>query len=94
MPVEVVDASAVAVLLFGEPEAAAVAERLRGCDLAAPTLLPYEIASVCLKKLKRHLEQEEALLAVWIVRTDEHRAARCAGCGNHRTGPADGAQRL
>lgn len=43
MAVNVVDASAVAALLFGEPEAAAVAERLRGCDLAAPALLPFEI---------------------------------------------------
>jgi predicted nucleic acid-binding protein len=63
MPVKIVDASAVAALLFGEPEGAAVAERLRGFDLAAPTLLPFEIASVCLKKLKRHPEQEQAPLA-------------------------------
>jgi predicted nucleic acid-binding protein len=63
MPVKVVDASAVAALLFGEPEAAVVVERPRGYDLAAPTLLPFEIASVCLKKLKRHPEQEHALLA-------------------------------
>ena len=63
MSVKVVDASAVAALLFGEPEAAAVADRLRGFELAAPTLLPFEIASVCLKKLKRHPEQEQALLA-------------------------------
>jgi len=63
MPVKIVDASAVAALLFGEPEAAAVAERLRGFELAAPTLLPFEIASVCLKKLKRYPEQEQALLA-------------------------------
>jgi predicted nucleic acid-binding protein len=62
MPVKVVDASAIAALLFGEPEAADVADRRRGRDLAAPALLPCEIASVHLKKLKRHPEQEEALL--------------------------------
>ncbi len=63
MPVKVVDASAVAALLFGEPEAEEVAARLRGCELVAPALLPFEIASVRLKKLKRHPEQREALLA-------------------------------
>lgn len=63
MPVKVVDASAIAALIFGEPEAAEIADRLRGCDLVAPALLPFEIASVRLKKLKRHPELEEALLA-------------------------------
>jgi predicted nucleic acid-binding protein len=63
MPVKVVDASAVAALLFGEPDAVEVATRLSGATLVAPSLLPFEIASVCLKKLRRHPEQREALLA-------------------------------
>jgi len=46
----VADASAVAALLFGEPGGPGVAERLEGCVLFAPTLLRYELASVCLKK--------------------------------------------
>jgi predicted nucleic acid-binding protein len=40
MTAKVVDASALAALLFGEAEGAAVVERLRGADLIAPALLP------------------------------------------------------
>jgi predicted nucleic acid-binding protein len=46
----VADASAVAALLFGEPGGPGVAERLEGSLLYAPTLLRYELASVCFKK--------------------------------------------
>lgn len=46
----VVDASALAALLFGEPDAAAVSDRLSGRRLTAPTLLRYEVASVFVKK--------------------------------------------
>jgi predicted nucleic acid-binding protein len=63
MPVKVVDASAVAALVFGEPEGSEAAARLRGTTLAAPALLPFEVASVCLKKLSRHPEQRELLVA-------------------------------
>jgi Predicted nucleic acid-binding protein, contains PIN domain len=62
MPVKVVDASAIAALVFGEPEAADVAARLHTAKLVAPGLLPFEIASVCLKKLQRHHDQRESLL--------------------------------
>src|SRR5262249_28840399 len=67
MAVKVVDASALAALLFGEPEAEAVAARLQGASLAAPALLQFEIASVCLKKLRRHPEQRDALLTVFAM---------------------------
>ncbi len=62
MAVRVVDASAVAAVLFGEPEAQTVADRLRGCTLASPVLLPFEVASVCLKKLRRYPEKRAPLL--------------------------------
>lgn len=45
----VVDASAVAAVLFDEPEAAAIVASITG-PLLAPALLRYEIASVCLTK--------------------------------------------
>jgi len=64
MAVKVVDASALAALLFGEPEAEAVADRLEGSSLFAPTLLGYEIASVCLKKLRRDPIRRDVLLAL------------------------------
>lgn len=59
---KVVDASALGALLFGEPKARDVARRLSGATLTAPTLLRYEMASICLKKLGRYPEQRAGLL--------------------------------
>jgi len=50
MAVKVVDASALAALLFGEPEAEAVAGQLSNARLVAPGLLAFELANVCLIK--------------------------------------------
>ncbi|HEX3208162.1 MAG TPA: type II toxin-antitoxin system VapC family toxin [Geminicoccaceae bacterium] len=61
MAARVVDASAVGALLFGEPNGAAVAERLREADLMAPALLWFELANVCLKKIRRHPDRRDAL---------------------------------
>ena len=49
----VVDASAIAAVLFDEPEAAPIAASVRGW-LFAPTLLRYELASVATTRLIRH----------------------------------------
>src|SRR6185437_14102654 len=54
MAVKVVDASAIAALLFGEPEADTVAERLAEGRLVAPSLLEFELANVCLLKSRQH----------------------------------------
>ncbi|MGH8662365.1 MAG: type II toxin-antitoxin system VapC family toxin [Burkholderiales bacterium] len=51
MSVTVVDASAVAAVLFDEPEAAPVIAGASG-SLLAPGLLRYELASVCASKLR------------------------------------------
>jgi predicted nucleic acid-binding protein len=67
MAVKVVDASALAALLFGEPEAEAIALRLEEHKLAAPALLGFEIANVCLKKLRRNPEMREVLLAAFAM---------------------------
>lgn len=58
----VVDASAIASLLFGEPRGAEVAEALEGRELIAPTLLRYELGNVCLKKRELYFEKRDALL--------------------------------
>ena len=63
MPVKVIDASALAALVFNEPEQSEVAEQIRGASLLAPTLIDYELASVCLKKLRRYPRQRDGLLA-------------------------------
>ncbi len=65
MAVKVVDASALGALLFGEPDGALIAERLRGAGLVAPALLPFEIANICLKKVRRHPDQRDALMAAF-----------------------------
>lgn len=58
----VVDASAVAAVLFAEPGHESVARQLQGQALHAPTLIDYELASVTLKKLRRVPADAEALL--------------------------------
>jgi predicted nucleic acid-binding protein len=63
--VKVVDASALAALLFGEPDSAAVADRLRGAELIAPALLPFEVANTCIKKMRRYPDQRDALIAAF-----------------------------
>ena len=50
----VVDASALAAVMFGEPEGDQVAGRLEGAALFAPTLLAFELASVARKKARLH----------------------------------------
>ena len=59
----VVDASALAALLFGEPGHDAVARQLKGQSMHAPTLIDYELASVTMKKLRRVPANADALLA-------------------------------
>ena len=68
MAVKVIDASAFAAILFSEPEAREVAERLGGSALVAPALLPFEVASVCLKKIRRHPEMRQQLLDAYARR--------------------------
>jgi len=56
MAVKVVDASAIAALLFGEPEADSIAVRLDDARLVAPSVLGFELANVCLITSRRHAE--------------------------------------
>ena len=68
MAVKVVDASAVAALLFSEPEAEVVASALDGAELVAPTLLSFELTNVCVMKCRRHPDLRQALLAAFQLR--------------------------
>jgi len=65
MPVKVVDASALAAILFNEPDAGRVVSRLAGDALAAPRLISFEVASACLKKMRAHRSESELLLAAF-----------------------------
>ena len=58
----VVDASALAAVLFGEPDAERVARELGERVLVAPSLLPYELASVAVKKIERYRSRRGAIL--------------------------------
>lgn len=69
MPVEVVDASALGAVLFVEPEADRVAARIDAGTLVAPALLDFELASICLKKLRRYPDRRELLLRGWSARS-------------------------
>lgn len=69
MNVTVVDASAVAAVLFNEPEGKPVIATV-GSALAAPTLLPYEIASVCATKLARRPTAAKAIVSRYKLYAD------------------------
>lgn len=62
MSVSVVDASAVAAVLFDEPEGAPVVAGA-GDALLAPSLLHYEIAGVCTTKLLREPARARLILS-------------------------------
>ena len=68
MDVKVVDASAIAALLFGEPEADDVTKRLGDARLVAPALLAFELANVCLLKCRRHANQRDSLRKAFHLR--------------------------
>ena len=63
MPEVVIDTSALAAMVYGEPTAEAVSQRLVGKTLVAPALLWFELANVCLKKVRHHPEDKEHYLA-------------------------------
>jgi predicted nucleic acid-binding protein len=68
MDVKVVDASAIAALLFEEPEAAAIGGRLVDADLVAPVLLSTELAQVCRTKIRRNPSQQAGLVIAFAQR--------------------------
>jgi predicted nucleic acid-binding protein len=60
----VVDASSVAALIFGEPDSESIARQLAGRVLTAPSLLAYEIANVCLKKVRNDPDHRDEIRAL------------------------------
>ncbi len=67
MDVKVVDASALAAIMFDEPEGEEVAVRLEDARLIAPVLLSFEIVNVCLTKLRRNPEVRAAILEAFVL---------------------------
>src|SRR5262249_28265020 len=56
-------------LLFGEPQANEIAQRLGDARLFGPALLGFELANVYLSKCRRHPEDEPALRQAFRLRT-------------------------
>jgi len=67
MAVKVVDASAIAAILFNEPQSAEMADKLELASLIAPALFWFEMASICLKKLAIHPDKREAILQAYCL---------------------------
>lgn len=72
----VVDASAIAAILFGEPDGADLLERIGSAELLAPELIGFEVANTGLKKMQRHPDSGAAILAA-LSRFDTMPICRC-----------------
>ena len=66
----VVDASALAAVTFGEPDAAEWSRRLDGAAVFAPSLLQYELQSVARKKCRQAPPQAPAILRALEIALD------------------------
>ena len=71
MNVTVVDASAIAAVIFGEPDGDVVWRQLEGRHLIAPALLPFELAQVCTTKRQRHPDLGESVLDQYVSALSE-----------------------
>ena len=67
MHVRIVDASALGALVFGEPTAGEIAKTLGDSPMAAPALLWFELASICLHKIKAHPAQRDQILKAFMM---------------------------
>jgi predicted nucleic acid-binding protein len=67
MPVRVVDASALGALVFGEPKAGEVARTLGDFPMAAPALIWFELAGICLRKIMAHPAQRDQILTAFLM---------------------------
>ncbi len=67
----VVDASALAALVFQEPEGDAMRLRLDGAEVFAPELLRYELANTAWKKVKRQPTDAAKILTALSLALDD-----------------------
>jgi predicted nucleic acid-binding protein len=61
--VKVLDASAVASMAFLEPTAGAIQQRVRDCEWLAPSLLKFELANICARKIRAMPQNRDTLIA-------------------------------
>jgi predicted nucleic acid-binding protein len=62
---KVVDASALAAIVFAEPATAVVEQLITGHRLFAPYLLKSEMANICAKKIRAIPAQRDVILALF-----------------------------
>jgi len=62
---KVVDASAIAAIVFNEPKRAIVEAKLAGAVLHAPAFIDVEMASVSLKKIRTGLYPQQTVLQMY-----------------------------
>jgi predicted nucleic acid-binding protein len=67
----VVDASAFAALVFHEPAAHVVRDRLEGATVFAPSLLRFELANTAWKKIRRQPEDAAKIVAALAIALDD-----------------------
>ncbi len=61
----VVDSSAIAAILYAEPRADEVVQRLEGAVLVAPQWLAVELANVCVKKMRLRPQDQAQLMEAY-----------------------------
>jgi predicted nucleic acid-binding protein len=64
---KVVDASAIVALLFDELTREEIVPRLREATLRAPSLIGFEVANACLKKIRVAPAERERLLEAFFL---------------------------
>ena len=64
---KVVDASAIVALLFDELKREEIVPRLREATLRAPSLIEFEVANACLKKIRAAPAEREALIEAFCL---------------------------
>ena len=60
---KVIDASALAAVIFGEESAEGVTAQIEGCELVAPQLLEFELVNICVTKMRRVPSDSDWLVA-------------------------------
>ena len=69
---QIVDASALGAVLFGEDAEFWVRARTRGQNLIAPVLLPFEVGNLCWKRMRRMPDLADQFMAIfssWLAST-------------------------
>jgi predicted nucleic acid-binding protein len=65
LAVKVIDTSTLAAVVFVEPDGQRITAHIEAHDLIAPHLLSFELANVCLTKIRRYPTQRALLLAAY-----------------------------